>query len=136
MALVEWCRSEYSVDVQSIDSQHEKLFEIINELYDALRSGSVAVVVPGILTRLEANCREHFAYEEKMMLQTKYPDYLKHKAEHAKLTEKALTLMKDFDENKIMRSLSLLNLLKEWTQRHIVDSDKRYSAHMQAAGLV
>jgi hemerythrin-like metal-binding protein len=134
MALVEW-RSKYSVGVQSIDSQHQKLFEMINELYDALRAGNVSEVVPAILKRLEAHCRQHFAYEESLMLQTEYPDYFRHRVEHNELMEKTLTLAKDFDESKVMRSLALLNLLQEWTQRHILSSDKEYSAHLQAAGI-
>ncbi len=123
----------YSVEVESIDVQHQKMFEMVNELYNALRAGNVAQVVPAILKRLQACYREHFAYEERLMLQAKYPDYFRHKAEHVKLAEKALTLAKAFDEDKVMRSLSLLNLLKEWTLRHILSFDKRYSAYLRAA---
>lgn len=134
MALVEW-NSEYSVAVPSIDLQHQRIFELVNELYDAMRAGKVAQVVPAILKRLEACCREHFAYEESLMLQAEYPDYFRHKAEHVKLAEKALTLAKDFNEERVMRSLALLNLLKEWTQRHILSSDKRYSAYLKVADI-
>jgi hemerythrin len=134
MALIEW-RIKYSVGVQSIDSQHQKLFEMINELYDALRAGNVSEIVPAILKRFEAYCRLHFAYEESLMLQAEYPDYFRHRVEHNELMEKALTLAKDFDESKVMRSLALLNLLQEWTQRHILSSDKEYSTHLQAAGI-
>jgi len=134
MALMEW-EVGYSVGVQSIDVQHQAMFEMINELYDAMRAGNVAQVVPAILKRLEAYCREHFAYEESLMLQANYPDYHSHRAEHLRLAEKALTLAKDFHEDKVLRSLALLNLLKEWTQRHILSSDKRYSAYLRAADI-
>jgi hypothetical protein len=69
------------------------------------------------------------------MLQADYPDYFHHKAEHVKLAEKALTLAKDFNEDRVVRSLALLNLLKEWTQRHILSSDKRYSVYLRAADI-
>lgn len=134
MPFVDWTE-EYSVGDQSIDSQHQKILEMINELYDAMRGGNVAEVVPAILKRLETYCREHFFHEESMMLRTKYPDYLRHKAEHIKLTEKALALANDFNKNGVIKSLALLNFLKEWIQRHIVSSDRQYSAHLQAAGI-
>ena len=135
MALVEW-RLEYSVGVQSIDLQHQKLFEMVNELYNAMRMGNVAEVVPIILERLETYCHEHFAYEESLMLQAEYPDYLRHKAEHAKLMEKVLVLAKDFDEDTVLRSLALLGFLNEWLQRHVISSDRLYSTYLQSAGIV
>ncbi len=134
MALVEW-RSEYSVRVQSIDSQHQKIFEMINELYDAMRAGDVAQVVPAILHRLAEYCRTHFADEEKMMLQAEYPNYIRHRAEHNKLTKEVLTMEKDFHEDRVMRSLALLRLLNEWIQRHIISADQQYTSHLQAAGI-
>jgi hemerythrin-like metal-binding protein len=134
MALVQW-DSEYSVGIPSIDLQHREMFDMINELYDAMRASNVAQVVPAILNRLEAHCREHFACEEGMMLKAGYPGYLRHKAEHISLTEKAKALARDFDEGKLVCSLAFLTLLKEWTQRHILSTDKKYSSHLQSAGL-
>jgi len=134
MPLAQW-DSHYSVGIDSIDSQHQKLFAMINELYNSMRAGNVAQVVPDILRRLEAYCREHFTYEEGLMLKAGYPGYLAHQAEHIKLIEKALTLIKEFDESKVVRSLALLTFLKEWTQRHILYSDRHYSAHLLAAGI-
>lgn len=134
MALVEW-KSEHSVNVWSIDLQHQKLFEIFNELYDAMRAGNVAQVVPAILKRLVAYCHTHFADEESLMLEAGYPNYLRHKTEHDKLAREVLTMESEFNENKVIRSLTLLTLLKEWLQTHILSSDKRYVAHLQAADV-
>lgn len=134
MALAEWKR-EYSVNVQSIDSQHQQLFEIINELYNAMRAGNVAEVVPAILRRLVDYCRTHFADEENLMLRAKYPDYLRHKTEHDKLAQEVLRMESEFNEDKVIRSLTLLTILKEWIQTHILSSDKRYVAHLRAAGI-
>lgn len=135
MALVEWT-SEYSVEIESIDAQHKQLFEMINELYDAMRAGNVALFVPAILKRLATYCREHFAEEEGMMIRTDYPDYLRHRAEHIKLTKEVMTMERDFTENKVVRSLTLLTFLKDWIQRHILFLDKQYGAHLKAAGVM
>jgi hemerythrin len=45
MALMEW-KDKYSVNVPTIDTQHQNLFATINELFDAMRSGTGAKLVP------------------------------------------------------------------------------------------
>jgi hemerythrin len=80
-------------------------------------------------------CREHFAYEESIMPRAKYTNYAIHKGEHIELTSKALTLARIFNENRVVGNLALLRFLKEWTQRHILSSDGRYSVYLRAAGI-
>ena len=41
MALLTWT-TEYSVAVEAIDKQHQKLFAMLNELHDAMKSGKGA----------------------------------------------------------------------------------------------
>lgn len=134
MALLNWSK-EYSVDVQSIDLQHQKLFEMLNELHDAMKEGKGGQIAPAILTRLVTYTREHFAAEEGMMKRTGYPDFVRHKAEHDKLTGEVVSLVQDFAQGKVALSMKLTNFLRDWLQSHILACDKKYSAHMYAAGV-
>jgi len=70
MALLNWSK-EYSVEVQSIDKQHQKLFDMLNDLHDAMKSGRGVQVGPAILKGLVKYAGEHFADEEKMMVRAK-----------------------------------------------------------------
>lgn len=134
MALLDW-KNEYSVEVQSIDKEHQKLFSMLNELHDAMQSGKGSQVAPEILKRLVAYTREHFAYEESMMKRAKYPDFVNHKAEHDKLTDAVVKTVQEFESGKAVLSIELLTFLRKWLQTHILGCDKKYSAPMRAAGI-
>ncbi len=134
MALLNWS-GEYSVEVQSIDKEHQKLFDMLNELHDAMKVGKGSVVAPEILKRLIAYTCEHFAHEEGIMVRTRYPDYARHKAEHDKLTSEVTNIVHDFEAGKVVLSMKLLDFLRAWLQAHILGCDKRYSRHLQAAGI-
>ncbi len=134
MALLNWSR-EYSVEVQSIDKEHQKLFGMLNELHDAMKVGKGSEIAPAVLKRLVAYTCEHFANEEGMMVRTRYPDYARHKVEHDKLTSEVVNIVHDFDAGKVVLSMKLLDFLRAWLQSHILGCDKKYSSHLQAAGI-
>ena len=100
MALICWS-TEYSVEVDSIDKQHQKLFAMLNGLHDAMKVGKGSQRVPLILGELVQYTREHFASEENLMLRAGYPDYDRHKAEHDKLTRDVMQMVRDFEQGKI-----------------------------------
>jgi len=131
---MEW-NEKYSVSVSSIDYEHKKLFQMINELSDAMRSGKGSSIAPDILKRLAAYTQDHFAHEEKMMVRAGYSNYAAHKIEHDKLTTQVVHLMQDFEDKKVVLSVSLLDFLQRWLTTHIMSCDKQYAAPMQAAGV-
>jgi hemerythrin len=134
MPLIHW-NTEYSVEVDSIDKQHQKLFDMLNGLHDAMKVGKGSQTVPLILGKLVEYTGEHFAKEESLMLLARYPDYARHKAEHDKLTKEVSQMVRDFEQGKIALTIDLQDFLRQWLQTHIVSSDKKYTAHLQAAGI-
>jgi hemerythrin len=134
MALLEWSQ-EYSVEVQSIDKQHMRLFVMLNALHDAMKSGTGSKLAPEILKNLVQYTREHFGNEESMMSRTRYPSFANHKAEHDKLTAEVVRMVRDFEAGKAVLSMELLEFLRRWLQAHIIACDKKYTAHLQAAGI-
>jgi hemerythrin len=134
MALVSWS-NEYSVDVRSIDGQHQKLFDMLNELHDSMKVGKGGQTAPGILKQLVVYTCEHFADEECMMLRVGYPELAGHKAEHEKLIGEVQKMVHDFEQGKIVLSMELTDFLVQWLQTHIRGCDKKYSAQMRAAGI-
>lgn len=134
MALLEWS-NEYSVDVQSIDKQHMKLFVMLNALHDAMKSGTGSKLAPEILKSLVQYTREHFSNEESLMIRAHYPAFASHKAEHDKLTGEVVKMVRDFEAGKTVLSMDLLEFLRQWLQAHIAACDKKYTAHLQVAGI-
>lgn len=134
MALLEWS-NEYSVDVPSIDKQHMKLFVMLNALHDAMKTGTGSQLAPEILKSLVQYTREHFGNEESLMIRAQYPGFASHKAEHDKLTGEVVKMVRDVEEGKAVLSMDLLEFLRKWLQAHIAASDKKYTAHLQGAGI-
>jgi hemerythrin len=134
MALVTW-GTQYSVAVDSIDKQHQKLFGMLNELHEAMKAGQGKQTAPLILGGLVQYAAEHFANEEGLMRKAGYPAYAGHKAEHDKLTAEVLQMVRDFEAGKVVLTVDLADFLSKWLQTHIIACDKKYTAHMQAAGV-
>ncbi len=67
----------------------------------------------------------HFQYEESQMDQHRYPEALSHKEEHKKLTEMALDLKKQFDNDAMLISVQVMSFLRDWLQNHIQSIDKK-----------
>lgn len=134
MALLNWSK-EYSVEVPSIDKEHQKLFGMLNELHDAMMVGKGSQIAPEVLKRLVAYTCEHFANEESIMVRTRYPDFARHKVEHDKLASEVAKIAQDFNEGKVVLSIKLPEFLRAWLHSHILGCDQRYSRHLQAAGI-
>ncbi len=125
----------YSVKVAAMDDQHKRLFEIIHELYTAMRAGHGKDVVGEVLGRLIKYTVEHFAAEEKLMEKNGYPNLAAHRIEHKALTDKVTAFKKEFDAGKGTLSLELMTFLQDWLTKHIQSIDKKYGAFLSAKGV-
>lgn len=124
MSLFEW-RSEYSVQHPAIDSQHQQLFRLADDLHGAMTRGAGRQVMGDTLKRLIDYTVTHFRDEEQMMMRSKYPHYVQHKAEHDALTMQVAALKRDFDNGKFTVTVETLQFLKTWLSHHIKQSDHR-----------
>jgi hemerythrin len=136
MAFLTW-NKDFSVEVESLDKQHQKLFAMLNELHDAMSVGKGRQLVPAILKRLILYCCEHFSAEEALMQRANYPNFATHKAEHDKLKNEVAKMAKAFESGNasLQLSMQLQNFLRDWLQSHIRQCDKSYSAHLRTAGI-
>lgn len=134
MAAFAWNES-YSVHVRQFDAQHQKLFEIINMLADAMRSGKGEAVVRDVVGQLAVYTRTHFLQEEVLMKQTGYPAFAAHQQQHAKLLADVEKYKTDLNDGRNPDTVAVLNFLRNWLVEHIQKSDKAYSAHMNGHGV-
>jgi hemerythrin len=134
MALVQWS-DKFSVGIPSIDAQHQKLFSLLNDLYDAMQRGHSKDILGKILSELISYTANHFATEEKLFTQHAYPDRVAHKKEHDALVQKALKIKADFESGKTGVSMELLSFLKDWVQNHIQGTDKQYGPFLAGKGV-
>lgn len=134
MALLNW-NSSYSVGVKTIDGQHTKLFEMINDLHGAMMSGKTNEVTGKLLHKLVNYTRDHFTAEEAMMTAAKYPGLDKHRIKHRTLTRQVEEFVAKFEKGEGMINIQLLSFLRDWLTNHIQVEDKEYSPWLVKAGL-
>nr|NNM89363.1 bacteriohemerythrin [Bacilli bacterium] len=124
MAFVEF-EEQYKTGIPAMDSQHARLIDMINRLYDAMRSGKASTASEEILPELLDYAHTHFSSEEALLEEMGYPDLEDHKLVHKKLLQEAVDYKTQFEAGKI-NAFSFLNFLKNWLMTHIADHDVSY----------
>ena len=135
MALVTWDQS-YSVRVRRLDEQHQKLFSQINTLHEEMRQGKGQTVVHDTVRELATYTVTHFRAEEELLRKTNYPGFAAHQAEHQKYVAKVNQFAEEVKAGKITSSISVLGFLKDWLAQHIRQTDRSYSAYLNAQGVL
>jgi hemerythrin len=134
MGIMKWNES-MKVGVEASDKQHIKVFDLINQLYDAMSVGKGREVLGKILGELSSYTEDHFNAEEKLFQKYAYPDAKTHMQQHAYLTQKTLELKNKFDNGQTMISVEMLNFLKDWWGTHIMKVDKMYGPFLNSKGV-
>jgi hemerythrin len=135
MALISW-QPNYSVNIKEIDLQHRKLIDLINHLHDAMKTGKGKEVMSKILSELVDYTNYHFGNEEKLFDKHGYSESRTHKRQHADLVKQVVSYKNDFENGKSLLTMDLMNFLKDWLTKHILDSDKQYSSFLNSKGVV
>ncbi len=134
MELVSW-KPDYSVEVDQIDVQHQKLVKMINDLYAAMKEGKGKEVIGKILDGLLNYTKVHFRDEEKLMAQAGYGDIPAHHKIHEEFVQKVDEFNKDFESGKVLLSIEILSFLRDWLINHIMGTDRNYISAMHDKGI-
>jgi hemerythrin len=134
MALIQW-DSGFSVEVAEIDKQHQKLFDMINELYDAIGKGRGRNMLGKTFHDLITYAGTHFETEERYFLQFQYPAYEEHLKEHAEFVNKVVAFRDQFDGGSFTITVEVAHFLKDWLVLHIQGTDRRYALFFKEQGL-
>jgi hemerythrin len=126
---------KYSVNVDFIDKQHQRLFETINQLNEALAHGEGATVVERVLQKLVDYVVDHFSAEEALLAKYKYPATASHHAEHEKFTKAIAKFLEDHRAGKSGVPVSLIMFLQTWLKEHILKNDKAYVEFLTSRGV-
>lgn len=126
---------KYSVGIQSIDTQHKQIFEILEKLVEAMKKGHGSDVTTQIILNLERYAVNHFQKEEYFFQRFNFHGSAEHISEHQDFKNKLVSLKSDLKSGKITLTFDLLNFLKEWIDHHILVVDKQYSECFRQNGL-
>ena len=116
-----------------IDSEHKQLIKAINDLLEACSKGQGRAQVAQTAKFVYDYTSKHFADEERLQLQYKYPDYPNHKRYHEAFKKSILDIMKKLDQpGATVAMVSEINLtLAGWLTNHIKREDKKLAAFIR-----
>ncbi|MBD3310944.1 MAG: bacteriohemerythrin [Candidatus Magasanikbacteria bacterium] len=130
-------KEENSVGVKMFDLQHKELFDIINELIEAINNKKFNDVIDDIMVRLVDYGNYHLSTEEKFFDQYDYPEKDSHKALHDEYINKINSFQQRYQnqDGEIDIAFDLVNFLENWWVNHINGADKKYSEFFNGKGV-
>jgi hemerythrin len=134
MDLVTWDKS-YSVNVGTCDAEHRKLFSLINALHEAMKSGRSRTIIAGTVYELEKYTQTHFLAEEALMQRAQYPNLPEHRLEHQKFVAQVKQFRQDLQAGGKCDPNAVVMFVKDWLAKHIMQTDKMYSGHLNSHGI-
>lgn len=117
-----------------IDSEHRQLFDAVNQLLAACAAGKGRAGLESTMKFLQDYTAKHFGDEEKLQIQSQYPDYVNHKRYHddfkrvvagicAKLAKEGPTVALVGEVNSAIGG---------WLVNHIKKEDRKVAAHLKS----
>lgn len=131
---LEWDPS-FSVGVDKYDNAHKVLFNMVNDLADAMQQKKSKDAIGRVLNGLAEYTINHFADEERSFAQSNYPEERQHKELHKKLLEQVTGLIGKFNAGEPLIAQDVINFLQDWLINHIKGVDKRYGPHLNKNGI-
>lgn len=134
--MVEW-QDNLSIGVLEVDIQHKLLFEKFNAFLEACRDTTEADPIQRLFWFLEAYAITHFTEEEKLMQRVGFPDYLKHREEHAEFKSEIVTLKERLQKEGPTAPLvsHIKMFISRWLINHISQMDRPLAPYVKAAGV-
>jgi len=126
---------EYSVGVEEIDEQHKMLFELVNRLFLAAVKREDQQLTVQVLGTLVDYTRTHFGLEERLLEESGYHGLPGHREDHLRFIDKINGIAQKFHVGNRSVTFELINVLKNWLQNHIRQSDMEYAAHLARTGF-
>lgn len=131
MAVYQWS-DEYSVGDPAMDAHHKRLFELIDELHEAVDAGRGEQALGQIIDALSAYTRYHFEEEERMMERVGYPTLDAHRQLHREFVQQIQACEADLQRGATrVATLKLLNTASKWLRDHIMNVDQGYSVLLE-----
>ncbi len=124
MAKLVWS-TDLNTGIDVIDKQHQRIVEYINELDDARTSGHKMTEVGNVIDEMVDYTISHFAFEESMQEDAKYPFLKAHKKVHELFVSKVANLQHRFSLGEDV-SEELHKMLFTWLYNHIKRDDADY----------
>ncbi|WP_276250740.1 bacteriohemerythrin [Halomicroarcula sp. SHR3] len=131
MPLIEWDERRYSTGIDRYDNQHKRLFEVLNQLHDAMEEGHAEEELGDVLRELERYTEYHFTDEEEFMEGCGFADdcsecFFGHQEMHEEFAQKVTELRKKHEEGEYI-TMEVLEFARDWLDSHIAGGEQDQS---------
>jgi hemerythrin-like metal-binding protein len=128
-------KPEYSVGVERLDQQHQRIISVINKLIAKPSLFITSRTIAEALSDLNSYVSEHFLLEEKLLGENKYPSLIDHSKKHTEYSQRISDFcLRAVEKDKDVRE-ELLSYLGEWWIGHILHEDMKYKRFFEGKGI-
>ncbi|WP_417794938.1 methyl-accepting chemotaxis protein [Terasakiella pusilla] len=120
--LLSW-EDEHEGELSESDREHREMVEMINKIYQNLKSGQMDEVSLATVDELIHTYSHHFSGEETFMFTENYEDMDDHQLEHFYFLSRLNELKDDIEQGKKTEGIALVSMLAKWWQEHHSDQD-------------
>jgi hemerythrin-like metal-binding protein len=131
--ILEWT-PQYSVQVETIDREHQIWFDLVNGLHQAMLVGKGSEILATLLAQMTQYTVYHFAHEEELMAASGYPEMQDHVQQHNELRETTMRFVERFERGEIAMTIELTLFLSQWIRQHTMTIDRRLGEYLSARG--
>ncbi len=125
---------DYRLGHETLDAEHQLLFGLITELQSEIQVGRGQAALADLLQRLFMYAVMHFATEDRLMMESDYPDAQHHRAEHDATIANLKRLESECQARVPSAPEDTLLFMREWASNHISNGDRRLVAHLSQHG--
>ena len=134
MSYIDW-NDSYATGIKTIDDQHKKIIELINELIESLRDGREDLIIKEVLRDLADYASNHFGLEEEIFRKFHYEVKREHIDSHKDFIEKIKSLRSEEEISKGEIALKTLNYLRDWFRDHELKLDSDFGLYFKSNEL-
>jgi hemerythrin len=118
---------KYLLNIDEIDRQHMRFFELCNEKETPGDVESHQQLIL-FIDELEDYLKCHFSFEEDLLLKTGYSDYEEHVKQHAFFIQKVEEMKQEFNYKNTLLFGKIIAFMKKWFLSHIMNSDRKFQS--------
>jgi hemerythrin len=134
MAIVVQWDEKYSVRDETIDAEHQKLFELANVVFAIANPAQDEERFRAAVKRLFKYAEYHFRHEEELMAKVDFPDRTAHSNRHTQIIARLQDALRS-SKSQVELSDNLRHLMLDWVLKHIMEEDSKIAASVAHAAL-
>ena len=126
---------KWSVLVEQMDSEHQKIFSYCNEIHALIAAGKKQEEALPILKALANYTAHHFAEEEQLMMTHGYPGLAQQVEAHTDLLDNVGQTIGTLDKGGKVNMIDVIAFIVDWLTGHIQQEDIQYGRYFKERGI-